>query len=205
MAGVISASTAIAAGGLALSAASTAASASASSKGGQAQNQNFAFQAQVARNNAAIAKEKGDYALEAGEQAGGNLSMKNAATVAKIKTAQAANNVDVNTGSARDVQISQRETGNLDAETVLNNAKLKDWGFRVEASNDEAQAKLDEMGGSQAARAGTLGAEGSILGGASSLAFRGSQLFGSNGSKTPAADDSFVAGGSAGNGGLATA
>lgn len=205
MAGVISASTAIAAGGLALSAASTGASAIGSSKGAQASNANFAYQAQVARNNAQIAKEKGEYALEAGTVAAGNQSMKNAAVGGKIKAAQAANNVDVNTGSAVDVQTSQRETGNLDAETVLNNAKLKDWGFRVEASNDEAQAKLDEMGGSQASQAGTLGAEGSILGGASSLAFRGSQLFGSNGSKTPAADDSFVAGGSAGNGGLATA
>ena len=41
----------------------------------------------------------------------------------KVKTAQAANNVDVNIGSAVNVQASERETNVLNTDTVLNNAE----------------------------------------------------------------------------------
>ena len=50
-------------------------------------------------------------------------AFKGAAEGAKVKTAQAANNVDVNIGSAVNVQASERETNVLNTETVLNNAE----------------------------------------------------------------------------------
>ena len=43
----------------------------------------------------------------------------------KPKTAQAANNIDVNTGSAVDVRASEREADVLDTATVLSNAELE--------------------------------------------------------------------------------
>ena len=130
------------------------------------------YQAQVANNNAVIAEQNAEYAINAGLTKAGNVSMKGAATGAKIKTAQAASGLDVNTGSAVEVQASQRELDKLDAETVLHNASLDAYGYRTQATNFEAQAGLHDMEADQAEPAGYLGAAGSMLSNVSSLGFK---------------------------------
>ena len=77
----------------------------------------------------------------------------------------AANGVDVNTGSAVGVEAGERETSNLDAETVLNNAELTAYGYTTQASNFNAQAQQDVIGGD-------IGAAGSLLSNASSIGFK---------------------------------
>ena len=118
---------------------------------GQAQSNAATYQAQVAQNNAIIEQQNAQYAVEAGQAKAQATSLKGAATSGKLKTAQAANNIDVNSGSAVNVQQSQRETNELDPETVLNNAELQAYGYRSQAVNDTAQAGLY----SAEARAGT--------------------------------------------------
>lgn len=114
---------------------------------GQAAANAANYQAAVARNNQIIANQGAEYAGAAGVTQAATTSMKSAAVGARIKAAQAANNVDVNTGSAVDVQASQRALGKLDAETVMNNAQLQVYGYRAKAMEFGAEAELAKMKG----------------------------------------------------------
>lgn len=120
------------------------------------------YQAQVANNNATIERQNAAEASAAGQQQAEIAGIKGAAQGGQIKAAQAANGIDVNSGSALDVQTSQKEASQLDAETVLNNANLSAYGYTTQAVNDQAQAGQDQIGA-------VLGAAGSLVGGASSL------------------------------------
>lgn len=134
--------------------------------GGVAASNAANYQAQVARNNAVIAEQNASAANAAGQVQAQQASMKNAARVAAIKASQAANNVDVNSGSALDVQVSERETGQHDSETVLHNAMLQSYGYRTQATNYRADAGLQQSKADSAIPGALLGAGGTLLGGA---------------------------------------
>lgn len=105
------------------------------------------YAGQVSKNNAVVAGQNATYAEEAGSVDANAQSMKGAARSAQIKTAQAASGVDVNSGSAADVQASQRGSDALDIETILHNADLSAYGYRTQQQNFETQATQDEVGG----------------------------------------------------------
>lgn len=140
--------------------------------GGVAQQNAANYQAQVATNNQTIALQNEAYAVAAGERAATDQGLKGAATGAKIKAGQAASGIDVNTGSAATVQASQRETSQLDTETVLNNALLQGYGYRAAATGYQAEAGLDTLKGQNAMVAGEIGAVGSTLSAASSIGYK---------------------------------
>ena len=120
------------------------------------------YASQVSSNNAQIARQNADYTEKAGFAQAVNQSMKGAAAGARLKTELAANGVDVNTGSAADVETSQRAAATLDTENVLNNAELSAYGYTTQANNFEAQSQQDT--------------EGAIFGAAGSLAEKASGL-----------------------------
>lgn len=130
------------------------------------------YQAAVAQNNAIIARQNAEYATQAGQAEAEKSSMRGAANLASIKTGQAASGINVNTGSAVDVQESAREVNKLDTDTTLNNAALKAYGYRTQATGFEAETKLDKSAATSDLIGGGLGAAGSLLGDASSLSFK---------------------------------
>jgi hypothetical protein len=130
---------------------------------------NARYQAQVAANNAKIATQDATYATAAGQEQAAQQSLKQANTFGAIKTAQAANGVDVNTGSNENVQESQRQAGALDSATILNNAQNVAYGYRTQSSNDVAQAGAFSAEATGADIAGPLSATGSLLSNASSI------------------------------------
>lgn len=139
---------------------------------GQAQANAANFNAQVAANNAKAAEQNADYAIKAGTEKATVESLKGAEVMGGIKASQAASGIDVNTGSAVDVQRSQREKDQLDTETTLNNAQLQAYGYRTNATNFTAQSELDKATAEQAPIGADIGAAGGLLGSASSLSFR---------------------------------
>jgi hypothetical protein len=147
-------------------------SAAGSILGGIAQGNAAGFQAKVAQNNADIANANADYASKAGNAQAAATSLKGAAAGGKLKAAQAANNVDVNTGSPVNVQQSQRELSQLDTETVLNNAELQAYGYRSQATGFEATAGLEKEEAEEAPIGGYLSAGGNLLSSASSIGFK---------------------------------
>jgi hypothetical protein len=143
---------------------------------GQATANAANYAAQVARNNELVATQNANYALAAGQQKAQTESLKGAATGGRIKAAQAASGIDINTGSALRVQQGQREQAQLDTETVLNNAELQAYGYRTQAANYKAQSELDTAEAEQAPIGAGIGAAGGFLGSASGVALKWSQL-----------------------------
>jgi len=136
---------------------------------GQATSNAASYSATVAQNNALIAQQNAKYAEQSGAQQAMVTSLKSAARGGKIKAAQAANNIDVNSGSAVDVQAGERQAGQLDTETVLNNAELQAYGYRSQATSFEAEAGLKQEEAEQAPIGAGLGAAGNLLSSASSI------------------------------------
>jgi hypothetical protein len=132
-------------------------------EGGLATKNASNYAAQVAANNAAIATQNADYTEKSGRVQAEAVSLKGAAQAGKIKAGQAASGVDVNTGSAADVQESQREVSKVDTETSLSNAELQAYGYRTQATNFEAQSELDKAEAKQGEEAGYIGAAGDLL------------------------------------------
>lgn len=139
---------------------------------GEAQSKEAAYQAAVARNNATIAEQNAEYATKAGQEKAAEESLANANKEGAIRAAIAANGIDTNSGSAEDIQKSQREVDKLDLLTTLNNAALTAYGYRSQETGFNAQAGLDSAQSRQAQIAGDIGAVGSIAGNASNLAFK---------------------------------
>lgn len=127
------------------------------------------YSAQVAQNNATISEQQAQYALSTGETQAGNQSRKGASQQARVKVAQAANNLDINSGSAVKVQEGEAEINRLDTLSVMNNAALKAYGYRNQGANFTAQAGLDTAEADQAITGSALKAAGGLLGNASSI------------------------------------
>ena len=157
--------------------------------GGIAQGNAASYQAQVAQNNATIEQNNAKYAVQAGQARAQATSLKNAAAGGAVKAAQAASGIDVNTGSAVDVQKTQRELGQLDTETVLNNSELQAYGYRSAATSYSATAGLEETEAAQAPIGAAIGATGNLLSNASSLGLNWAKL----GQGTSAVGDQTVA------------
>lgn len=138
-------------------------------KGGQANSEAARYRAQVAENNAKMYEQMATRAVQGGEVSSDIAGLRTQQKVGATKVAQAANNIDVNKGSAVDVQAGVAQAGRLDQETILSNAQLQGYGYRVRAAQERAQAGLDEKEASSATGAGITGAAGSLLGAASSL------------------------------------
>lgn len=149
-------------------------------EGGQATANAANYQAQVSKNNADIAIQNAAYAEQAGVAKATAQGLKGAQVAGKIKTGQAAGNIDVNTGSALDVQAGQREASLLDTETVLNNSELEAYGYRSKAVSDTAQSQLETLTAEQAPIGADIGAAGSLLSSASSLGYKWSTGGGGN-------------------------
>lgn len=90
---------------------------------------------------------------------------KTAALEGRQRAVMAASNVDIGSGSPLAVLADTAVLGELDAQTVRNNADR-------EAAQHRAQAGLFDMKASAAKSAGTIGAIGTALGGIGSLADR---------------------------------
>ncbi len=143
---------------------------------GQATADAATYQAQVAANNATIANQNAGYTIAAGLRKSSDVSMKGAEDVAKVRNTMATNGIDVNTGSAVNVQQSAREIEKLDTETAMNNAQLQAYGYRTQATNYEAESGLEKkkaasalVGADYAAEGAELNATAGMLSTASSL------------------------------------
>jgi hypothetical protein len=122
------------------------------------------YQAQVAANNAVVASQNADYAVAAGQAKAGDVSLKGAENLAKIKSAQATSGVNVNTGSAARVQTSAREVNELSTERTLSDAELTAYGYRTQATNFQAEQGLENLKGAGALQGAGYAATGAELG-----------------------------------------
>lgn len=127
------------------------------------------YQAQVASNNAIIAKQNAQYAASAGAAQAEEAGLKARAQAAGVRASEAANGVEVNGGSAAEVQDSQRLIGDLNQQTVSNNAALETYGYESQATSFKAQSELQKFEGTYDLVAGFTNAATAAVGGSPNL------------------------------------
>lgn len=154
---------------LAVGAAGAGVSAFGAYEGGQATAAAANYQAQVAANNAKIAKWNASMAAASGAAKESAIGMKTAASAGTAKAAQGASGIDVNTGSAANVRQAIAKLGALDVGTQRSNTAKEVYGYEAAASGDTAQSELLEAESKQAGTAGDISALGTFLSGASSV------------------------------------
>lgn len=128
------------------------------------------YNASVAAANAQIAKNKAAMAGAAGTAQVEQAQLETRAKVGGIVAAQAAGNIDINSGSALDVRSSAKQLGELNALTVRSNAARTAYGYETEAASETGQQGLYKSEADNAMPAAELNAFGSVLGGTSSAA-----------------------------------
>lgn len=168
---------------LAASAAGAGVSAYGAYEQGQAQRQQALYQAGVAQQNQAIANQYATSEIEKGNVLEQEKRDQTAQMISKERAGFGASGLDVNTGSPLRLQESTAVVGELDAQTIRNNAQRAAYGYEVQGMNFGANAGLLDMEASNASRFGALGALSSIIGGASSVGdkwarFRNDEIFG---------------------------
>jgi len=147
--------------------------------GGAAKAESYKYQSSMAWYNAAIAKQNEKYSLDVGEQQAMRQGIAGAAQAGQIKAAQGASGIDVNSGSAKQVQESQHLVSQMDLQAIREKAAKTAYDFSVQATNYENQAKGLSKAASNARTEGILGAVSSFVGTAGSVAskwLQGNQL-----------------------------
>lgn len=144
-------------------------------KEGTATQQMYNYKAQVAKINADIDRQNAAWARTKGEKEAMQYGMKAGQQQGQIRASQGASGLDVNSGSNKDVQDSQRKITEMDLGSIRENAAKVAYDYEIKAVMDENQASLDIMAGSNAKSAGDLKALGSIIGTASTVSSKWQQ------------------------------
>jgi hypothetical protein len=154
---------------LALTAVGTGVAADSAIQSSAAQKSSADYNAQVAKNNAQLASQNATVAVQQGDVAAQQQYLEGTQRMGGIIAAQAANGIQVNSGSALQVQGDQARTTQQNVQATQYNALDTATGFRNQAIDFGSQSGLDTAEGQNDATAGALGATSSIIGGASSV------------------------------------
>lgn len=133
-------------------------------KEGAASQQMYNYQSQVAKINADIDRQNRDWTLQKGDVEARQYGMKAGQRFGAIRTQQAASGIDVNTGTAKAVQDSQRKITTEDISMIHSNAAKVAYDYETKATMDENQSKLYTMAGEHAKEAGDIKAAASLIG-----------------------------------------
>lgn len=101
--------------------------------------------------NAGMSDRAADDAVSRGETAASRARLKGKMVIGSQRAALAASGVDVNTGSAADVQADTAAMSALDAQTIKNNAAREALGYKTQALNFRTRAQMTRLGGDNAA------------------------------------------------------
>jgi len=126
----------------------------AAKKAGEAEQRAAESQAELLDFNAHVADQQAQDAIERGKQEESRFRQGVRAMVGEQRAGQAAGNINVNTGSAMDVQQDAAFLGELDALTISTNAAREAWGFKVQAYDTRQRARITRTEGANAAEVG---------------------------------------------------
>jgi len=113
---------------------------------------------EVAKVNAGISNQAAKDAIARGSQEADQQRIYTGQVIGSQRTGFAGNGIDVNTGTAGQIQNDTAALGELDALTIINNAAREAYGYKVQAMDQRQQGRLARWQGNMAAT-------GSILGG----------------------------------------
>lgn len=122
------------------------------------------YQSSLLRQNAVLKNQAADEALIAGNTSADWQRVKANQAIGTQRSVQAANGIDVNSGSSAQLQDDTAMLGELDALTIQNNAAREAYGYRVQASQDIANSKQVKKNAKNSALGSILGGTGSAFG-----------------------------------------
>lgn len=131
-----------------------------------------AYQSTIAKINSELSTMQAEDAIKRGDIEARNYQKEVDQMIGSQRVAYAAQGVDVNFGSAAEIQEETRMQGAIDALKIRNNAWREAWGYRVEANNSTFAGEFAKIEGKSAARQ-TL-----LTGGMQALSY-GTQAYGS--------------------------
>src|SRR5262245_53626432 len=99
-------------------------------------------QARLLEDNATLAEQQAQDAIARGAESEERFRQGVATIIGSQRAASAAANLDVNFGSALDIQHDAAYLGELDALTIRSNAAREAWGYRVDAGDLRKQAQI---------------------------------------------------------------
>lgn len=148
----------------------------AAKKAGEAQQQAANSTGELHDYNAAVAELQADDAIDRGAEQEARFRTMVRASIGSQRVGFAASNIDVNFGSAVDVQADAAMLGELDALTIRTNAAREAWGYKVQAEDYRKRADISrkegvylEKAGGAARTSAYIGAAGSAFSGSASL------------------------------------
>lgn len=130
----------------------------------QGQTQNANYQSGMMKQNAMFKEQAAQETIAAGDTSADWQRVRTGQAVGTQRSVQAANGIDVNSGSAAQLQDDTAMLGELDALTIQNNAAREAYGYRVQAQQDRLNAVQTVQNGRTAATGSILGGLGSAFG-----------------------------------------
>lgn len=142
-------------------------SANAASAAAQSQQMSLNTQAAMADINARINETSAQQSLLSGQREEQKSRIATANLKATQRANMAANGVDLGEGSAAQILTSTDLMGEIDAETIKQNAIRSAWGYRTQGANQTAQATMSRAAAgaispSSAFTSSLLGSAGSV-------------------------------------------
>lgn len=149
--------------------AGTAVAVNSSEQQAKAQSNAADYNAAVAKNNATLASQNSIVAAQQGDVAQQRAYQEGAQREAMVKAAFGANGIQMNSGSALDLQADQARTTQQNVQAIGYNANVAQVGYLNQQTGFTSQAGLDTAQGQNDITAGNTSALSSIIGGASSV------------------------------------
>lgn len=133
---------------------------------GDAQKKAARQQRFLAQKNADLLDKSANDATDRGNEEAMLITRRARGLRGEQRAAFASQGVDVNTGTALDLQNETTSLGGLDAEQTRKNAFREAWGIRAQASNQRLSGDFAYSAGMNQAKASRNQAYGTVLGGA---------------------------------------
>ena len=145
----------------------------------QGQKQNAQFQSGMMEQNAAFKNQTANETINAGNTSADWQRVRTGQAVGTQRSVQAANGIDVNSGSSAQMQDDTAMLGELDALTIQNNAAREAYGLKVQAIQGYSNANATELAGKNAKQNSLMG--GVVKGAGSFFGGGGMSMFGGGG------------------------
>ena len=137
--------------------------------GGVMAHDSAEYNAEMEENNAKIAQQNAQLAIDQGNEDERNQRLKTQQLIGQQRSAYGASGVVVDQGSAMQTVLDTTKMGEYDALTIRDNAKKQAWGYNTQASNFKSQAGIYQNSADNAWIGAVGGVGSSLLSGASSM------------------------------------
>lgn len=109
------------------------------------------FEKQQYDTNVRLAQMQADDAIARGDKSAQLLQRQTKGQIGSERADMAAQGIDIDSGSAAEIQKDTAEMSKIDETTIRNNAWREAWGYKVQANDTAAKGEMAQIGANNAA------------------------------------------------------